>query len=563
VTLRRLVVFFILACSLQAVAAGAASSALQLHGEVRIRLLDSADAAIARSDAVTVDEMARSAAWGKRIALPTGNDWQQTPVWYRFRLERTDATTYAITWPGIVGRVDLYCETNGNFSHQSGGYDASSKSLTDHILILPENVYGRTCYLRALTGYYLSSPSIVPLERALKLQFSMAPTFGGFFIAIVLFNLLMFVMLRQPPLLIYAAAILTALLVMVTDDTAWRYIPSTPFGREFVHELFGWLYFAVTAYFARVFLDLPRYDPRMATAILVLVAASALELVAGVLPARPYWIDVVTLVLLIALLVTLVVAGVRSALRGYRGARFFVVGSAGVCIGITANILTETFALHVPNFVLDLYAIGVAWEALWLTAALAERMSEVARENVTLRVAHERLQQLAEIDPLTGVPNRRSFEEHLQTEWNRAQRTGTPLGVIMIDVDRFKDYNDHLGHVAGDECLWKIAQACASSLKRSGDFFGRYGGEEFAAILLTDSDGDIAIIAERMRSAVVQLGMPHPTSLDGIVTISLGVARVRPTPRQKAVDLVDAADHALYAAKSAGRNQVGLGAYAL
>ncbi|MGH7684951.1 MAG: diguanylate cyclase domain-containing protein, partial [Vulcanimicrobiaceae bacterium] len=373
----------------------------------------------------------------------------------------------------------------------------------------------------------------------------MATTYGGFFIAIALFNLLMFVMLRQRPLLIYAAVVTTALLVMVTDDIAWRYIPSNPFAREFVHEFFGWLYFAITAYFAQAFLDLPRYDPKLGKAIYALVGLSALELVAGLFPELPFWTGVVTTVILIALLLSLVLAGVRAVLRGYRGARFFVVGSAGVSIGVTTNILTQMFALPVPNIVTDLYAIGVAWEALWLTAALADRMSEVARENVALRLSRAQMQELAEVDQLTRVPNRRAFEEHLEREWSHAQRSKTALGIIMLDVDHFKEYNDALGHVAGDVCLFKIAQACAASLKRTGDFFARYGGEEFAAIIFTEGDEDITLVAERMRSAVLDLDMAHPTNR--IVSISLGAARVQPTERQSAIDLVNAADHALYA----------------
>ncbi len=381
--------------------------------------------------------------------------------------------TYAIVWPGIVGRVDLYCDAgHGTFSHQSGGYDSPEKSLTDHILVLPDGAYDRTCYLRAFTGYYLSSPSILSLAKALKLQWSMAPSYGGFFLAIALFNLLMFLVLRQRPLLIYTLAVTTALLVLVTDDVAWRYIPSTQFSRELIHEFFGWFYFAMTAYFARVFLDLPGFDPKLDRALIVLVALSALDLVAGLFPSRPPWVDIVTLAFLVLLLLAIVLAGYRAARRGYRGARFFIVGSVGVFIGVTTNVVVETFALPVPNFVVDLYAIGVAWEALWLTVALADRMNEVTRENENLKLSRAELQVLAELDPLTGIPNRRAFDDQLQIGWTRSLRAGTSLGVIMIDVDHFKEYNDAEGHVAGDLCLSKIAQACSASMKRTDDFLG-------------------------------------------------------------------------------------------
>ena len=559
VALFRLLVFALLAWSLQATAGLAAPSDVHVDPGTRVRLLGNVESKIDPTGNTPVEAIARTGGWSVHTELPTGGDWQQTPVWYRFTLLRTSPTdAYAITWPGIVGRIDVYCDAGGRqFWHQSGGYDAPVKSLSDHVLILPDTVYGHACYLRALTGYYLSSPSIMPLSRALGMEWSMAPTFGGFFIAIALFNFLMFLVLRRVPLLVYTITVTAGLMVMVTDDTLWRYIPSTPFWREFIHEFFGWLEFALSAYFAYVFLALRDYDPKVARALLVLVVLSALELVAGLFPQRPAWVDNTTILFLVALLTTMVVAGVRAGRRGYRGAWFYVIGICGVFIGIMTNVIVENFALPVPEIVIELYAIGVAWEALWLTVALADRMSEVVRENIELRMSRDELQVLAELDPLTGVPNRRAFDDHLHAEWNRAQRAGTPLCVIMIDVDHFKEYNDTLGHVQGDLCLSKIAHACASSLMRSGDYFARYGGEEFVAILVTQNDADLAVVAERMRSAVAGLGLEHPTNVDGIVTISLGVARMIPTQRDHPLGLVDAADTALYAAKERGRNQVG------
>jgi diguanylate cyclase (GGDEF)-like protein len=561
VPIKRLLVLVLVAWSLQIAAmAAATASTLELKPSARIPLLGTADAHVDLTEKAGIDEITQTTtSWSRDARIPSGNDAQQTPVWYRFRLEgRSPADTYAIVWPGIIGRVDLYCDAgNGTLSHESGGYDSPEKSLTDHILVLPDGAYDRTCYLRALTGYHLSSPSILLLAKALKLQWSMAPSYGGFFLAIALFNLLMFVVLRQPPLLIYTLTVATALLVLVTDDVAWRYIPSTPFSRELIHEFFGWFYFAMTAYFARVFLELPEFDPKVARAMIVLVGLSALDLVAGLFPARPPWIDDVTLAFLILLLLTIVAAGYRAARRGYRGARFFIVGSIGVLVGVTTNIVVESLALPVPKIVVDLYAIGVAWEALWLTVALADRMNEIARENENLKLSRAELQVLAELDPLTGIPNRRAFDNQLQIGWARTLRAGTSLGVIMIDVDHFKEYNDAEGHVEGDLCLTKIAQACAASMMRNGDFLARYGGEEFGGILVTKTDDDIAVVAERMRVAVAELAIPHPTNPNGIVTISLGVARIRPSTRDNPLELVDAADEALYAAKSRGRNQVG------
>lgn len=558
--LKRLLVFAVLAWSLQALTGLAAASTLHVNPATRVRLLGTVESRIDKSGTATIDQIARTTdGWSLGTRIPGENDWQQTAVWYRFRVQRDSGrTAYALTWPGIIGSVDLYCEaSNGGFTHRSGGFDAAMKSLTDHILIIPGDAYGHPCYARVMTGYYLSTASIVSLEQALQMQWTVAPALLGFFVAMFLFNIIMFVVLRQRQLLMYAGVVLTVLGVFCTDDTLWRYVHATPFVREFSHELFGWLFFAATTFFARAFLDLQIEDPKLDATLIVLVVLSALELVTGVLPSRPAWIETASLLILLALLAALVTAGVRAAARGQRGARFFAIGSAGACIGIGANIVVETFVLPAPEIVIELYALGFAWETLWLTVALADRMNEVAQENVALRASRAELEVLAELDPLTGVPNRRAFDEHLEAEWARALRAQTSLGVIMLDVDHFKEYNDTLGHVQGDLCLSKIAQACAGSLKRAGDFFARYGGEEFAAILTTQNDADLCVVAERMRAAVADLRLPHAANDGGIVTISLGVARMQPTARDNPLGLVDAADTALYAAKSRGRNQVG------
>jgi len=356
----------------------------------------------------------------------------------------------------------------------------------------------------------------------------------GFLAAIALTNLLLFGVARQRPMLTYALALTSAILELTTP----------------LHAAFGWFYLAVSAYFTRTFLELPEYDPKLDRSIFFVVAVSALAFVAALLPASSVWTADAALAFVVLILLLVVISGVRAARRDYRGARFFVVGSAGIFV-------CETLAVMFPTLPLDLHGIGIAWAGLWFTVALADRMNEVARERENLRVSRAELEVLAELDPLTGIPNRRSFDDHLQIGWTRAVRAGTSLGIIMIDVDHFKEYNDSEGHIAGDLCLSKIAQACASSMKRNGDFLARYGGEEFGGILVTQTDDDIAVVAERMRTTVAELAIPHPTNPGGIVTISLGVARIRPSARENPLDLVAAADDALYVAKSRGRNQVG------
>jgi diguanylate cyclase (GGDEF)-like protein len=188
------------------------------------------------------------------------------------------------------------------------------------------------------------------------------------------------------------------------------------------------------------------------------------------------------------------------------------------------------------------------------TAAL-ERL--VAARTAEVEAANARLAQLVREDALTGVANRRRFDEALDEEWRRAVRARTPLALILVDVDFFKAFNDRLGHPAGDACLQDVARAVREASHRAGELVARYGGEEFAVLLPGASSAGARAVAENLRQKVEALGVPHPDSAAApCVTVSAGVAWAEPVAEDRAGSLVAAADRALYAAKQAGRNRV-------
>ncbi|MBV8490860.1 MAG: diguanylate cyclase, partial [Candidatus Eremiobacteraeota bacterium] len=164
-------------------------------------------------------------------------------------------------------------------------------------------------------------------------------------------------------------------------------------------------------------------------------------------------------------------------------------------------------------------------------------------------------------DALTGISNRRAFDEALQREWQRCARGGEPLSVLLLDVDYFKLFNDAYGHPAGDECLRLVAQAIASCAKRAGDVAARYGGEEFAVILPEAAANSAVAVAEAIREALRRRQIPHEGSSLGYTTLSVGCASVVPRVDENPQSLIELADAQLYRAKAGGRNRVVLEAY--
>jgi diguanylate cyclase (GGDEF)-like protein len=183
---------------------------------------------------------------------------------------------------------------------------------------------------------------------------------------------------------------------------------------------------------------------------------------------------------------------------------------------------------------------------------LAEIVAERTRE---LEAVNEKLHQQAILDDLTGIANHRRFREFLDHEWRRAARNSTSISIVLIDVDRFKSYNDTYGHQAGDQCLRRVAEALREAASRATDLVARYGGEEFVAVLTDTDEAGAVEVAEKMREQVESLNIAHSETLR--ITVSAGVASATPlsgTPD----DLIRAADEALYQAKRSGRNQVRL-----
>ena len=184
-------------------------------------------------------------------------------------------------------------------------------------------------------------------------------------------------------------------------------------------------------------------------------------------------------------------------------------------------------------------------------------VTQMVRKEQELAAANEQLARLSTTDGLTGLANRRHFDDRLQAEWQRGARRQQPLAVVLIDIDHFKRYNDHYGHVAGDECLRRVAQLLQAHARRTDEVVARYGGEEFVLLLRDTTAEQAQTLAEQCRHTLRMLGLPHAVSSTAeVLTLSAGVCAGVPDPQLNPLALLQGADAALYRAKEAGRNRV-------
>ncbi len=244
-----------------------------------------------------------------------------------------------------------------------------------------------------------------------------------------------------------------------------------------------------------------------------------------------------------ALLLLLVVRGVVAWRDGFTPARFYLVAFALGAAGIAVNDLNVHGLLFPHANLTRAFDAGLSLEVLLLALALADR--------------NRAMSALISLDGLTGIANRRSFDGAMSRAWDRSRRSHTALGVLMIDVDHFKRYNDTHGHQAGDEILRRVAEGVQDAVLRPDDVAARYGGEEFAIVLPLAEGEASRVVGERVRHNVRALAIPYPEAPSGIITVSVGVASTRPAESGVMPgELLASADAALYQAKREGRDRV-------
>jgi diguanylate cyclase (GGDEF)-like protein len=487
----------------------------------------------------------RSTFWGRFTVVEAASDTRQ------WRLE--------VTFP-TLDLVEVYQLTHGVRVERAGDSLPFHARPIDHRnlqfdLDLPPGA-AQTIYIRfrsagavTLPVQLMTTDAIVRRDTRTLLALG---TFFGIVVAIFLYNLFLFISMRDTSYLWFVLSVMGLGSYAVTQaGLAYQLLwPGAP---AWAHRapLF-WLGFGLffSFQFARAFLLTPEHVPKgdrvLRASLVVTAVATALSMVGPTFTMGVVLLGVCAVVLCVS---GLVVAAL-SWWRGFRPALYYVIAWAlPFALGTVLGLLSFGLVPY-KGWVVDGMQFGMAGSLVILSLGLADRIRILRRDKEVAEI-------VSTTDGLTGVANRRRFDEYLDLEWRRCRRSVTPLSVVIVDVDDFKLFNDTYGHQKGDAALRAVAAALERCLRRPGDLVARYGGEEFALIMPdTDSRG-AASVAEATREAVAELSIPHvAASAASTVTISLGCATLTPRDSDAIANVVAAADRALYQAKDLGKNQV-------
>jgi two-component system, sensor histidine kinase LadS len=404
----------------------------------------------------------------------------------------------------------------------------------------------------------------------------------GILLALLLYNLAVLLSIRDASYLYYVLYVLAFGVMMLSfNGIGFQYLwPYSPRWQDLALPIGLGGLLAATIAFARSFLDLRRQLPRVARLIDAVIALAAL-LVLGAVAGFEYEALIVLNLAVMAMGVVVTASAVACALRGSRPAMYFLLAWT-LLIGGGVALPLSSFGL-LPRTFLTEYSvqIGSAAEMLLLSFSLAHRINLLKNENEHLmRATNEELEQrvatrtgelaaalhrledanrqLNEVsrrDGLTGVFNRRHFDQALDYAWSRCRALGEPVSLLLIDIDHFKTINDSLGHAAGDDCLREVARRLRASVQGEDETLARYGGEEFVLLLPATDASSAQARAEALRVAVAAQPVPHEHGARA-VTVSIGVSTLRPERPDALDQLLRLSDGALYRAKREGRNRV-------
>ncbi len=558
--------------------------------------------------------MPASSDWGQIAQIHHNNAWQTPKIdtlnirtngtlWIRFNVT-TNANSpqnwmLEVLWPHI-SLVELAVYSNQNTLskvYRAGKSTPITEDNAHKNIVLPLKLQEdtTTVYLRIQDPNFIYIPLMLFSDKAYQkhdltrtIMFSMV---FGILLVMILYNLSLYFAVRDSMYLFYTNTVFSSFLYLLAVSGYGRLLlwPTNDWLNLHASPVFASYCFLSVTYFFRIFLDLPRYTNWLLKANTAMLIGLSAVLVFTLTPYLGY-----AMLLLGSLSGILGILAIVTSFvvwrRGNRSAIYFVVAWTGVAISTTFMVLTLQGEINYSPLLEYTQAGSFVLEIVLLSLALADRIrrqriakeaaqrsllqlrektnkeledqvklrtEELENAMTKLQVANSELAKLTKTDPLTGVNNRRQFDEVAEYEIARASRTGQPLSLMMVDIDHFKAINDNYGHQAGDRCLTLVASCIATNVRKPNDMVARYGGEEFALVLPETDEPGAHHLAERIRKAIENISVLHEGKSIKM-TASIGVSTHQPSSEESTHKLIQLADTALYRAKENGRNQVAL-----
>ena len=395
----------------------------------------------------------------------------------------------------------------------------------------------------------------------------------GIMILMAFYNLFLYLAVRDKSYLVYVFSVISSTtFFMSLNGHAYQYLwPDYPQFANSIVPVSASLWIVFSAIFTQTFLETKHYAPRLYYAVNTLIILAICSVLLSLLGDYQLAIKTSTGLVLVNNILILITS-IRCWLNVNRYARFFVAAWSVYGAGVALLVLSR-YGLIPDSFVTHNSAVlGLVVEVIMLSLALSDKyrvlttaLESYAQELETkvklrtqeLEVSNQRLKDQSLADALTGLPNRRHFDQQLELEWNQLQREAKPLSILVCDIDEFKSINDHYGHQYGDQCLQTIAQRIIQAVHRPRDVPARIGGDEFIVILPdTDIEG-AELLGRNICHTVERTAIPQaPDALYEVVTMSIGAATLIPDTNKDIKELFSLADRNLYQAKEKGRNRV-------
>ncbi|WP_232224743.1 diguanylate cyclase [Leptospira fainei] len=496
--------------------------------------------------------------------------YDSSPYWLHFKIEVEEPLSeerfLKIEYPHL-DKIDLYWKDTlgreGEF-HTGDSFPFKERPFNDRFFVFPLPLEDKSVvevYFKVESEGSLTVPTYLTTRTRLEESSKISLLFNGIFFGalgvMVFYNFFLFLGIREKAYLYYTIVVFafTLFAVLGSGYGFWLFLSDYP-------KFLAYLFVAVAAIamiflglFSAEYLQTKNSHPRLHIALQGIIAVWIVYLLSAIYVPLRILLPISAILPILEILL-LVVISVLRVFQNDRKAKIFL---AAWVLGLIGTIIFSLNRLGVYDsepVASGALKFGLLSNVILLSLGLVDRINTFRKEKDEYKERADQLLELSLLDPLTGVANRRFFDQELDREWNRSVRTERPLSLLMIDVDYFKAFNDTYGHLKGDEVLERVAQSLKECLNRSSDMISRYGGEEFGVILPDTPVEGAIVVALNMLQTVEDMNILHEKSPFSRVTVSIGVSSNLDREIHSPEELLGIADKNLYDAKSFGRNHI-------